>query len=75
MAGKREIHKTMSVIIKNMDMPGSCFTCRFLKDIHRAEDAEGIKVIYVGCHVDGGEMQLLNRRGKRDDCPLEEVSW
>ena len=63
----------MAVIIKNMDMPGSCFTCRFLKDIHRATDEEGIKLIYISCHVDSGEMKLMGKSGRREDCPLEEV--
>lgn len=65
----------MSVIIKNMKMPGSCFNCRFLKEVHRAEDEDGNKVIYVGCHVDSGEMLLLEKNGKRADCPLEEGDW
>ena len=65
----------MSVIIKDMDMPGSCFTCRFLHGVHRGTDRNGNKVIYVGCHVDSGEMLPLEKNGKRADCPLEEVSW
>jgi len=63
----------MPVIINNMDMPGSCFTCRFMKEIHRAVDKDGIKVIYVGCHVDSGEMELVGKTGRREDCPLERV--
>ncbi len=62
----------MSVIIKNIDMPGSCFTCRFLKEVYRSTDEEGIKVIYIGCHVDSGEMKVMSKTGRREDCPLEE---
>lgn len=63
----------MSVKISNMKMPGSCFNCRFLHGIHRAANEEGEKVIYVGCAIDGGEMMLLEKNGRRADCPLEEA--
>ena len=63
----------MPVIINNMRMPGSCFNCRFLHGIHRAADEEGMKVIYVGCVLDDGEMLQPEKNGRRADCPLEGV--
>lgn len=63
----------MPVIIKDMDMPGSCFTCRFLHGVNRTVNRDGEKIILVGCHVDSGTMELLEKTGRRKDCPLEEA--
>ena len=59
----------MSVLIKGMEMPESCYGCGFCYDI--GVDVENSVVICTALHKE--IFALLGER--RDDCPLVEVPY
>ncbi len=67
------------ILIKNIEMPKSCYTCDFCNDIN--EDVEGTKSSYVCSltgsivhdYANGKASNLTNKRQRLSCCPLVEV--
>ena len=54
----------MAVLIKNMEMPKCCADCALV-----CNDEYGLEALCV--FIEDG---IISDDGRRDDCPLEEVS-
>ena len=64
----------MSVLIKGMEMPASCFECKFSNAYGWGEDEYwcDLKDRYLGNYYTKGKAKWYNER--REFCPLVEVS-
>lgn len=57
----------MSVLIKGMEMPTDCMSCRFKVN---CDDGVGVRVVCVLLHLQIGYLGDLQADKRRNDCPL-----